>query len=155
MKKHILLPLLAAGLLASCSKDKDDTDTTYPEIGLNIANAFPTQCGTVKRGEAFTFRALLTDNRELGSVSVDVHHNFDQHSHSTEVVNCENDPKKAAVNPFVFINSYTIPAGLKEYQPEVSINVPADVDPGDYHFLVRVTDKAGWQTIRGISIKII
>ncbi|RYD73590.1 MAG: DUF4625 domain-containing protein, partial [Sphingobacteriales bacterium] len=25
---------------------------------------------------------------------------------------------------------------------------------GDYHFLIRITDKAGWQTIKAISIKI-
>nr|WP_229206214.1 DUF4625 domain-containing protein [Dyadobacter fermentans] len=34
------------------------------------------------------------------------------------------------------------------------IDVPADIDPGDYHFMIRLTDKEGWQTIRGISIKI-
>jgi hypothetical protein len=33
--------------------------------------------------------------------------------------------------------------------------VPEDVDTGDYHFLIKVTDKEGWQAIRGLSIDII
>jgi len=158
MKRFIKVTtyLFAVILLGGgCSKNNEETkDTEYPVIDLSAANAFPVQCGTVKRGESFTFRARLTDNSQLGSVSVDVHHNFDHHTHSTEVQTCQMEPVKTAVNPFLLIRSYPITAGLKTYEIAQSIDVPANVDAGDYHFLIRLTDKEGWQTIKGISIKI-
>lgn len=158
MKRFIKVTtyLFAVVLLGGgCSKNNDETkDTEYPVIDLSVANAFPVQCGTVKRGESFTFTARLTDNAQLGSVSVDVHHNFDHHTHSTEVQTCQMEPVKAAVNPFLLIRSYPITAGLKTYDIAQAIDIPANIDAGDYHFLIRLTDKEGWQTIKGISIKI-
>lgn len=147
--------LTCAGLFSSCSKDEaNPIDESYPLIDITAANAFPRQCSVVERGSMFTFRATFSDNVELGSVSVDIHHNFDHHSHSTEVTACEMESVKAAVKPFLLIQDYPLAAGLKSHVLEKEITVPADVDPGDYHFLVRVTDKAGWQTIKGISIKV-
>jgi len=35
-----------------------------------------------------------------------------------------------------------------------TISIPANVDTGDYHFTIRVTDAAGWQSFEGISVKI-
>ncbi|TWR26518.1 DUF4625 domain-containing protein [Mucilaginibacter pallidiroseus] len=146
-----LIIILAGG----CSKSNDaQVDTEYPVIDLSAASAFPQQCGIVKRGESFTFRARLSDNFELGSVSVDVHHNFDHHTHSTEVSACQMEAIKTAVKPFLLIRTFPIAAGLKQYEIAEQITVPADVDPGDYHFLIRLTDKEGWQTVKGISIKI-
>jgi hypothetical protein len=154
MRIAALALLLMAGV-SGCKKDNDGpVDTSYPEIQLGGQNAFPKQCSVVKRGETFTFRALLTDNAELGSLSIDIHNNFDHHSHSTEVGDCTMAPVKQAVKPFLFIKNFPIAAGLKSFDASQEISVPADVDPGDYHFLIRVTDKEGWQTIKGISIKI-
>jgi len=152
--KFTVALVLTMAFLNSCKKEADDIDTGYPEINVGTSEAFPKQCSVIKRGEGFTFKALLSDNAELGSVSVDIHHNFDHHSHSTEVNDCDMAPVKQAVNPFLLIKSYPISAGLKTFQTNEIILVPADVDPGDYHFLIRVTDKQGWQTIKGISIKI-
>ena len=97
----------------------------------------------------------LSDNVELGSSSIDIHHNFDHHSHSTEVNSCEMQPIKLPVNPFLLVKTFQIAAGQKSYSINEELTVPLDVDPGDYHFLIRLTDKAGWQTIKGVSIKII
>ncbi|WEK18531.1 MAG: DUF4625 domain-containing protein [Candidatus Pedobacter colombiensis] len=142
-------------LFNGCKKENAVTiDTEYPTINLNTSNGFPQQCSSVKRGEKFIFCASLNDNVELGSVSVDIHHNFDHHSHSTEVNDCQSDPIKTPVKPFLLIKSFTIPAGLKSYVIAEEITVPTDIDPGDYHFLIRLTDKAGWQIIKGLSIKI-
>ncbi len=41
------------------------------------------------------------------------------------------------------------------YDAKVDITVPDDIDTGDYHFMVRLTDKSGWQQLKAISIKII
>jgi hypothetical protein len=155
-KKLIGIGLILIAAFSACKKDsnKEAIDTEYPEINVTAVNAFPKQCNTVKRGEKFMFRAQLSDNAQLGSVSVDIHHNFDHHTHSTEVESCSMDPKKTPVKPFLLIQSYSIPAGLKTYDVQQEIMVPADIDAGDYHFMIRLTDKEGWQTIKGLSIKV-
>lgn len=146
--------LLFTIVFNACKKDnKKEIDTEYPEIVMT-ANSFPIQCSTFKRGQTVTFKTLFKDNIELGAYSLDIHHNFDHHSHSTEVEECSMEPKKSPVKPFLFIENYSIPKGLKEYQASAEITIPADIDPGDYHFMIRLTDQEGWQTLKGLSIKI-
>ena len=155
MKKQQLPLLFLAFLLAlsACKKDKQEIDTDYPVIDVT-GTAFPQQCSVIKRGEKFIFKAKLSDNVELGSVSIDVHHNFDHHSHSTEVNECDLGAVKIPVKPFLLIKDFPLPAGQKTYEVAQEITVPGDVDAGDYHFLIRLTDKTGWQTLKGLSIKI-
>lgn len=151
----LVIALLLSIALSNCSKDKSEPiDTTYPEINTELADAFPKQCSVVKRGEKFLFKALVSDNAQLGSLSIDIHHNFDHHTHSTELEECDMAPVKQAVKPFLLIRNIAIPPGLKSHQVSAEIEVPADIDPGDYHFMIRLTDKEGWQTIKGLSIKI-
>lgn len=151
----MLLLITCVAIIAGCSKDEETSiDDTYPIIDNTAETAFPKQCSVINRGRSFVFRTTFSDDTELGSVSVDIHHNFDHHSHSTEVSDCNMDPVKAPLRPFLLIQDFPLPAGLKNYVLEKEILVPTDVDPGDYHFLIRVTDKAGWQTIKGISIKV-
>ena len=154
-----ILKLLAAAftlmLVISCSSDNSDIDTEYPVIDLTGQDAFPVQCSTITRGQKIIFKAKFSDNAALGSFSLDIHHNFDHHSHSTEVSNCETDAVKKPVNPMLFIKSIDIPGGVKNYEASAEINIPADADPGDYHFMIRLTDKEGWQTLKGLSIKIL
>ncbi|WP_421943208.1 DUF4625 domain-containing protein [Pedobacter sp.] len=155
MKKQIAIFCLGCALLiSSCKKETEEIDTTYPVIDVNAATAFPKQCSVIKRGEKFVFRAAFSDNVELGSSSIDIHHNFDHHSHSTEVNECNMELVKSPVKPFLLIKTFNIPSGQRSFNINEEIIVPADIDPGDYHFLIRLTDKAGWQSIKGISIKI-
>lgn len=147
---RIFPALLLTMLLSACV----DIDDEAPVIDMNGDTAFPQNCVTVYRGESFTFHARFTDNIELGSYSIEMHDNFDHHSHSTSAAHCELNPVKTAINPLLFIEEYSIPEGLTEYFASVTIAVPADVDTGDYHFMVRLTDKSGWQTFEGISMKI-
>jgi hypothetical protein len=58
------------------------------------------------------------------------------------------------VKPWVFNKDYQIPAVQKNYTARFDIQIPADIDEGDYHFMVRLTDRAGWQELKGIAIKI-
>ena len=153
--KLALSLLTMAFFFTACSGDSAEIDTEYPVIDHAAANAFPVQCSEITRGQKITFRTKFTDNAELGSYSLDIHHNFDHHNHSTEVNDCETDPIKKPVNPMLYINSVTIPAGQKSYEAVQEISIPTDIDPGDYHFLIRLTDKEGWQTIKGLSIKIL
>lgn len=148
----IVAIIIYSAVLLSCSKEERDDEP--PEIIMSKAGHFPQNCDTLYPGESFTFRARFTDNVELGSYSIDIHHNFDHHSHSTEMSECHLDPKKTPDNPFLFIEQYDIPAGKKEYDANQVISIPGDVDYGDYHLMIRLTDKTGWQAFMGISIKI-
>ena len=155
--KIIFAVLLILALFISCEKDRD-IDTEKPEIDLNIEGAFPVNCDTLYFGETFNLRVLFTDNVELGAFVIDIHHNFDHHSHSTEIIECNLSPKKEPVNPYVFIQDYSIPGGLTEYETDMQVEIPAGdnngpFDEGDYHFAIRLTDKEGWSIYKGLSIK--
>jgi len=117
-------------------------------------------CDTLYFGESFELKVLFSDNAELGTYSIDIHNNFDHHSHSTEVNECDLGPIKDPVNPFTLIQDYSIPAGLKEYETNQSISIPSgndngSYDVGDYHFFISLTDKEGWSAQLGLSIKIL
>jgi hypothetical protein len=156
MKKiQFLLGVFALAIISSCSGDDAEIDTEYPVIDISAADSFPIQCSTIERGQTITFKAVFNDNVALGSYSLDIHHNFDHHTHSTEVESCEMDAVKKPVKPILYINNYSIPDGVKNYEATAKITIPADVDPGDYHFMIRLTDKEGWQTLKGLSIKIL
>ncbi|KOF01785.1 hypothetical protein OB69_15700 [Roseivirga seohaensis subsp. aquiponti] len=153
MKKH-LIAILGILFISACSDDDSPTiDTEYPEIIL-FQDSFPNQCSVLSIGQTHTFKLTFKDNRELGGYSLDIHHNFDHHSHSTEVASCNLENKKTPVNALLFIKTYSIPDGLQTYEATGEITIPSDVDSGDYHFLIRLTDKEGWQTLKGISIKV-
>ncbi|WP_339864348.1 DUF4625 domain-containing protein [uncultured Algoriphagus sp.] len=154
MKLRILPVALVATLLLSCNEDETPAiDLEYPEIVVT-ENSFPVQCSIVERGDIMHFKAFFTDNAELGSYSLDIHHNFDHHTHSTEVNDCEMDAEKSPVNPWLLIDGFTIPANQQSYTATMDLKIPEDVDIGDYHFMIKLTDKEGWQTIQGISIQI-
>ena len=157
--KWILIPAFLLLLVSSCEKD-EEVDTEKPAIDLSIQDAFPVNCDTLYFGETFKLKALFSDNVELGSYSIDIHHNFDHHSHSTEVTECDLDPIKDPVNPFTYIEDYDIPEGLEEYKTDLSISIPAGnesglYDEGDYHFFISLTDNEGWSAQKGLSIKML
>ncbi len=154
--KIVLTAFLAMTLLNACSSDDSSSnDTTKPTIDLTIAGGFPTSCSTVTRGTSIPFKALFKDNDQLGSYSINIHHNFDHHSHDTEVDACQFDPIKTPVNPWVKTLTFQIPANLSEFTATQQIDIPADIEPGDYHFMIQLTDANGWATMKGISFKIV
>lgn len=153
MKKLLSIFTIIGVLFISCSKD-EEIDDIYPEISIDFDGAFPQNCDTLQRGQSFIVVVKLSDNKELGSYSIDLHNNFDHHNHSTEIDQCVMGEDQVAVNPFLYIQSYSINAGLTEYTTSLEIDIPTDVDAGDYHFMIRVTDAEGWQTMKGLSLQI-
>lgn len=151
--KFLSLFIVSILLFGGCGDD-NDKQVSMPVILMDGEADFPKNCVTVYRGESFEFKATFTDEHELGNFNLEIHNNFDHHSHSTDDIDCELGPKKSPVNPFVYNKDFKIPAGQTKYEATVNIEVPADVDTGDYHFMVRVTNKAAWQEVKGISIKI-
>jgi hypothetical protein len=149
-----LMAFLPAFLLGGCGGDEETKDLQKPVIEMNGSEYFPQNCTMLKRGDRFTFKAKFSDNVELGNYNIEIHNNFDHHSHSTSSEECEMDEKKTPVNAWVFNQDYAMPAGMKAFEADNEIAVPADVDTGDYHFMVRLTDRAGWQQLTAVSVKI-
>jgi hypothetical protein len=159
MKLRIFTIAIAFIGILSCST-KDDIDTDKPLIHTDYISAFPSFCDTIYFGETFNLRAFFSDNAELGAYSIDMHNNFDHHSHGHKIQECDLWPVKQAVNPFVYREDFTIPSGQKEYEAYVPISIPSQndkgaFDEGDYHFQIYLTDKGGWSTPLGLSVKML
>ncbi|MEM7161865.1 MAG: DUF4625 domain-containing protein [Bacteroidota bacterium] len=157
--KYISFIICAALLFSSCEKD-EEIDTQKPTINIDFANAFPKNCEVIYFDEPFSIRAVLSDNVQLGSFSIDIHNNFDHHTHSTEFESCPLDDIKDPVNPYLIIEDFSIPEGLSEYETEVMLTIPSTdgtnlYDEGDYHFHLGVTDQEGWASQIGLHIKIL
>ena len=147
----------------SCSSD-DDKDMTYPVINTTDVQASPINGQTFKPGDVIHFMCLFTDNKELGSYNIEIHNNFDHHTHSTASGEEEGEDDDdhdhdhehghEAENAWVYNESYAIPAGTRSYTAQHDITIPTGIATGDYHFMVRLTDRAGWQQLHAVAIKI-
>ena len=141
---------------AACSSDDPiEIDEEKPTITVAYDGGFPQGCGLLTKGETYNFRAMVTDNDELAAYSIDIHHNFDHHTHDDQVADCDLEPIKQSENPFIFVENYTIEEGLTSYEFNISVTIPDDIDTGDYHCAFSVTDVTGWQSRTSIDIKII
>jgi len=155
MKKSILTLTLLCALCACSSSDDDNRDMSYPEISQEGIVAVPTDCQVFSPGDVIPFNYIFKDDTELGSYNIEIHNNFDHHTHGTTSTDCEMDEKKTATEKaWIYNQDFTIPAGQKKYNSRVDIQIPSDIDTGDYHFMVRLTDKAGWTTLHAVAIKI-
>lgn len=152
--KLILSFIILPVLFLSCHRDKTDIDENKPEILASGNEASPKNCNVFIKGTFIPVRLIFSDDVELGSFNIEVHNNFDHHTHSTEHEECTLDAKKQPVHPWIYNKDFTIPSKLKSYKVNIDIPIPADIDEGDYHFMIRLTDKSGWQQLRSWSIKI-
>lgn len=140
----------------SCSSDdSEDKDEQKPTITINYQEGFPQACEQLTKGETYTFKALVTDNKALASYSLDIHNNFDHHTHDDQGEQCDLDPIKQAVNPFIFMENFTVEGNLTSYEISISVTIPNNIDLGDYHCAYSVTDVTGWQSRTSIDIKIV
>jgi hypothetical protein len=148
--------LILTALLLSCSNDDNiDKDTQKPTISINYAAGFPQACQQLVKGETYIFKAQLTDNQELASYSLDIHHNFDHHTHDDQGEPCVLSAIKEAISPYIFMQNYNLERGLTSHEINLSITIPDNIDTGDYHCSYSVTDITGWQSRTSIDIKII
>ncbi|MCR5180982.1 MAG: DUF4625 domain-containing protein [Bacteroidaceae bacterium] len=160
MKRYFFLGLLmalicTASLIACGDDDEMEKDMEKPVISDEGITALPSECQQYHRGEVIPFHYIMTDNQALGTYTINIHDNFDHHTRSTSATECPLDEKKEAVNPWVFNKDFDIPEGLTTYDAFQEIQIPTDKDTGDYHFVISLTDKSGWQQIRSVAIKIL
>lgn len=156
---RIVLVMLLLVTFFSCSKDKDGDvgkDLTKPTVTLNYEGGFPTSCVELKRGQKFTVKAKISDNVGLDSYAIDIHNNFDHHTHDNQGSKCKLEPiKNATKQTFKFLENYTIKNKPKDYEISQTIAIPADSDTGDYHCSISVTDVTGWSVNTSVDIKIV
>ncbi len=143
----------------SCKKDVHDAEN--PVIHLDSTETFPTNCDTLYYGETYAIKMQFSDNLELGSFNIDIHHNFNHHSHENEPSFCDVDSMKPPAHPFIYLNTIQIPQGLTVFNTNIFIWFPEIdccgtlYDEGDYHFVVTLTDKKGLTSQKTIQIKIL
>ncbi len=152
---YLLVPLLCA--LCACSgSDADSKDMEKPVISSDGIVANPIECQVYHRGESIPFQYLFTDNVELGYYNIEIHNNFNHHTHSGSAIECPLEPaKKAGSKAWVYNQDFKIPAGLREYVATTDIPIPSDAETGDYHFMVRLTDAASSQAVFAVAIKVV
>ena len=161
MKTNIIISAAALAaftlLLVCCGKTKEK-DMIPPEIIAVGDYTSPLNCQEFHVGGVLPFAWAFSDNEELGSFNIEIHSNHDHHTHSTEAEECpeheEGHNHGDPVNPWVFNKDYAIPAGTSYYEADIKIPIPEGIDPGEYHFMIRVTDISGWQEIKSVAIHI-
>ncbi|MFV0566945.1 MAG: DUF4625 domain-containing protein [Flavobacteriaceae bacterium] len=146
--------IFVLSVFMACSSDDSDKDETKPTISVNYNEGFPQACAELERGKTYNFKAMVTDNTELAAYSLDIHNNFDHHTHDDQGAQCEQAPIKQAVNPMIYMENFSIESGLTSYEINITVTIPNDVDTGDYHCAYSVTDKTGWQNRTSVGIKI-
>jgi len=157
MRRIAFITLVFSSLfIASCSSDNDSVrDEERPTITINYNAGFPQACETLQRGETYTFTARVTDNQALASYSLDLHHNFDHHTHDDQGATCDLEPVKTAVNPLIYMENFSLADRPTEYEIQIEVSIPEDIDTGDYHCSYSVTDETGWQSRTSVDIKIV
>ena len=157
--KKILFSLTAVaalfGMMACSSNDDVVKDTQLPTITDQGITANPVDCQVYNRGDVIPFCYRFTDNEELGNYNIEIHNNFDHHTHGTQGKSCDPDEtERNTKNAFYYNQDFSIPRGSKAYDASQEIQIPATVEPGDYHFVIRVTDQTGNQQLRAMAMKI-
>ncbi|WP_108868780.1 DUF4625 domain-containing protein [Aquimarina aquimarini] len=146
--------LMILGNICSCSSDDEETDTEKPTITVNYAEGFPKSCTVLQKGNPYIIKVKAADNVALASYAIDIHHNFDHHTHDDQGAQCTLDPIKTPKSPMIFMENYPIKGEVKQYEITQSITIPEGIDAGDYHCQISVIDVTGWQSRTSIDIKI-
>ncbi|TVR84086.1 MAG: DUF4625 domain-containing protein [Chitinophagaceae bacterium] len=129
-----LLPLLIISMVfVACSKDED---TEAPVIVVTS----PQDHAEINAGGHFHVRANFTDNEELASWKIDIHDNFDGHSH------------KVSHKGWSFVETGDL-SGTSD-NIDIRVDVPEDAHHGDYHLLVFALDAAGNESFVELDIHI-
>lgn len=124
-----LAALLIIGI-SSCKKDDDNnstpTDTTKPTAQL----ASPADDDEFISGNEITVNATITDDLELSQAKIEIHENFDGHSHM------KNGSPEFQWDSIIDLSGKSATLNFK-------VALPVDIAAGNYHFTMKVLDKQG------------
>lgn len=140
-QNFFLITVSCLFLLSACSEDASEGGPDVQEPVIQVIFSLPRAnegmiCGSkesnvisVVTGEEITLNLAFFDNRNLSQYKVDVHNNFDCHSHGR--VNADWQVLR--------IEDITGPA----IDAEEVLAVPEDASAGDYHLQILCIDEAG------------
>lgn len=166
LKYISLLSIASVFTFTSCTSGDDNVDTEKPVVILNA----PVEGAKLQAGKDVHFDMDLSDNEALGSYNVDIHNNFDGHDHTghndTKAFSViladdhdhdhDHDEENEARNPFKFNRTWDDIYGLRNtHVHQHEIVIAKDAKRGAYHFVVKVVDKAGNQTMVFRNIEIV
>jgi len=129
--KKTFLSLTIGGLffLMACEDDDEAVDVTAPTITVSE----PVMGESFDEGGTIHFEAEFEDDIGLSTYNINIHNNFDGHSHA-----------RLAATAFAFNQSYDLSGTLDDVHQDVAID--ADVIAGPYHFIVEAIDASGNST---------
>ena len=164
MKTNIFMSLMLTLIITAFTACNNSQKDLTPPL-IDNASFLPANCDIYYQGDTILVHFLCTDDTELGNFNIEIHNNFDHHTHSTDAEDCEgehqheegaeHEHEHSSEGWVCFINGAPqIPAGSTEYTADLEIPVPKDATEGDYHFMLRLTDQAGWQSLKAVSIHI-
>lgn len=138
----------------NCEKESEDN----PKPKIEVIH--PAPCDTINFGEEFRFKAVFSDEKELGHYKINIHNNFDHHTHGTHEKQCQLADEKEAENPYLNNWVLEIPEGQTEYKIDTVLTLPQKNDSGfyqggDYHLMLYLTNEEGYQSWIGRDLKII
>jgi hypothetical protein len=127
------LSLCLTAMLCFMAVSCESGDTEKPVINL----IEPAEGDVLEIGEDVHFEMEVSDNDLLREYKVEIHHNFDGHSH-------EATRADEATVPFFFEKTWSDISGKKNASiHHHQIVIPEDAAPGDYHLEVFCTDASG------------
>ncbi len=169
MKKNLFYILaLSAITMGFAACENKSKDTTPPVI--DEATFLPADCDMYYFGDTLLVHFSCWDDTELGNFNIEIHNNFDHHTHGTSGVDCEEEEgeehhheegehhdhdHETVEGAWVYNKDFAIAQGRILETIDIEIPIPTDVLEGDYHFMLRLTDRAGWQTIKAVPIHLI
>lgn len=144
MKNNLLyiIPMLLL-FITSCSDDDDNIlDTEKPTVTINE----PEEGEVFEVGGELHFDILLSDNQMLASYKVDIHNNFDGHTHSG-IIKADNNltRQQTDVAPWSYNETFEIEGNQTTFEAHEHIAIPDNVAEGNYHLGITVIDAAGNQ----------
>ncbi|HBH22203.1 MAG TPA: hypothetical protein DDY13_02145 [Cytophagales bacterium] len=133
--------ILSLVIFSSCdNNDENPQDTEAPAIEVED----PAYGEYFEAGKSVHFMAMMTDNQGLATYNVDIHNNFDGHSHGRLAATSE-DP---SLIKWSFSQSFEIPGSPKNYEAHLhdEVEIPSETMAGPYHFIVQAIDMEGNST---------
>lgn len=138
----IVSMLAVSALFVSCSDD-ENSDTTKPVINL----IEPEEGAMLKPGSILHLDMDLEDNVMLGSYKVEIHNNFNGHTHTKAEAKDTGETV-----PFAFNKSWDVSSLKNTHIHLHEIEIPANAKEGNYHLLVNCTDAADSESYNARNI---
>jgi hypothetical protein len=142
--KFSIICLTAISFLTFTGCDKDE-DTTKPVIKL----IEPEEDDVLKIGADVHFEAEFSDDKMLASYKVNIHPNFDDHTHAAT----KGESESESVD-FEFEKSWDISGKKNAPVHHHEIEIPENATPGHYHLMVYCTDAAGNESYIAVDIEL-